>query len=95
MRLPPQRETRPDSLALGAQQIHVPNKTRKDLDFLDGTPESPQEHPHKSRMTMISPKEREIFHCIPNQHEMSPESPHWIYSHLPFPIIQDRWLLLL
>ena len=53
--------------------------------MLDGTPESPQEHPHKSRMTMISPKEREIVHCIPNQLEMRPESPLLDLQQSPVP----------
>ena len=43
--------------------------------MLDGTPESPQEHPHKSRMTLMSPKECEIIWCNPNLLEMMPDSP--------------------
>ena len=42
-------------------------------DLLDGTPESPQEHLPKSRMTLMSPKECEIVRCIPNQLEMTPD----------------------
>ena len=37
--------------------------------------QSPQEQPHKSRMTLMSPKESEIVQCKPNQFEMTPESP--------------------
>ena len=47
----------------------------RSLDLLDGNTESPQEHPHKSRMTLMSPKEREIVWCNPNQLEMIPDSP--------------------
>ena len=36
----------------------------------DGTPESSQEHTHKSQMTLMSPKECEIVRCIPNQIEI-------------------------
>ena len=43
--------------------------------MLDGTSESPQEHPHKYRMTLMSPKECEIVRCKPNQLEMTPDSP--------------------
>ena len=44
------------------------------LDLLDATPEGRQEHPHKSRMTLMSPTECEIVRCIPNQLEMMPNS---------------------
>ena len=43
--------------------------------LLDGTPESPQEEPHKSRMTLMSPKECEMVQCNPNQIKMTPDSP--------------------
>ena len=33
MRLPPLREMRPDSPALGAEQFRVPNQTRKEPQF--------------------------------------------------------------
>ena len=69
MQLPPHHEMRPDSPALHAVQFHVPHQTRMDLDLLDGTPESPQEHCHKSRMTLMSPQECEIARCTPNQDE--------------------------
>ena len=52
-----------------------PSKHVRNLDLLDGTPESPQEQPHKSRMTLMSPKECKIFPCNPNQFEMTPDSP--------------------
>ena len=53
--------------------------------MLDGTPESPQEHPHKSRMTLMSPKECEIFQCIPNQREMTPDFPVLDLEQSPVP----------
>ena len=43
--------------------------------MLDGIAESPQEQPHKSRMTLMSTKESETVQCNPNQFEMTPESP--------------------
>ena len=51
-----------------------PIKHIRILDLFDGTSESPQEHPHKSRMTLMSPKECEIVRCITNQLEMMPDS---------------------
>ena len=53
--------------------------------MLDGTPESPQEHPHESRMTLMSPKECEILRCIPNQLEMTPDSPLLDLEQSPIP----------
>ena len=55
--------------------------------MLDGTPESPQEKPHKSRMTLMSPKECEIFRCNPKQFEMTPDSPvlDLVQSPVPHP----------
>ena len=55
--------------------------------MLDGIPESPQEQPHKSRMTVMSPKESEIVQCNPNQIEMTPESPvlDIVQSPIPHP----------
>ena len=55
------------------------------LDLLDETPESPQEHPHKSRMTLISPKECEIVRCNTNQLEMMPDSPVLDLEKSPIP----------
>ena len=52
--------------------------------MLDGTPESPQEQPHKSRMTLMSPKECEIIWCKPNQFEVTPENP--VLDLVQFPI---------
>ena len=43
--------------------------------MLDGTPESTQEHCHKTRRTLMSPQEWEIAWSTPNQLEMNPISP--------------------
>ena len=53
--------------------------------MLDGTPESPQEQPHKSGMTLMSPKECEIVQCNPSQFEMTPDSPVLDVVQSPFP----------
>ena len=74
MRLPPHLEMRPESPALHAEQFCVPHQRRKELDLLDGTPESPQEHCHKSSGMLKSLKQCEIAPCTPDQLEMRPES---------------------
>ena len=67
-------EMRPESPALYAEQFHVPYQRRYELDLLDGTPESPQEHCHKSSGMLKSLKQREIAPCTPDQLEMRPDS---------------------
>ena len=64
--------------------------------MLDGIPESPQEQPHKSRMTVMSPKESEIVQCNPNQIEMTPESPvlDIVQSPIPHPTREVACLIL-
>ena len=62
-----------------------PIQHESSLDLLDGTPESPQEQPHKSRMTLMSPKECEIVWCNTNQFEMTPDSPVLDLVQSPFP----------
>ena len=64
--------------------------------MLDGTPEGPQEQPKKSRMTLMSPKEYEIFRCNPNQFEMMPDSPvlDLVQSPIPHPTRQVACLTL-
>ena len=52
-----------------------PIKNVNRVDLLDGIPESPQEHCHKTRRTLMSPQERKIAQCTPNQLEMRPISP--------------------
>ena len=53
--------------------------------MLHGTAESPQEHAHKSRMALMSPKECEIVRCNPNQLEMLPDSPLLDIEQSPVP----------
>ena len=53
--------------------------------MLDGIPESPQEHPHKSRMTLMSPKECEIVRCNTNQLKMMPDTPVFDLEQSPIP----------
>ena len=48
MRHPPRRELRLGSPELHAEQSRISKHVRS-LDFLDETPESPQEHCHKTR----------------------------------------------
>ena len=52
--------------------------------MLDGIPESPQVQAHKSRMTLMSPRESEIVQCNPNQFETTAESP--VLDLVQFPI---------
>ena len=68
MRLPPHHEMKPHSPALRAEQFHT--KHDRSLDFLDGTPESHQEHCHKSKGTLMSPQQQESAPCATNQLEM-------------------------
>ena len=75
---------RPDSHALCEEQLPVPQDVRT-LDLLDGTPYSPQEHPQKSRRTLMSQQEWEIAHCSPNQLEMMPDSPALAPEQSPIP----------
>ena len=65
----------PDSIALHAEQFHVPCQTRKELDLLDGTSESLQDDCHNSRRTLMSPQERKITPCTLNQLKMKADSP--------------------
>ena len=53
--------------------------------MLDGTPESPQEHPHKSRRTLMAPQACEIARCSPNQLEKMPDSPALATEQFPIP----------
>ena len=49
-------------------------KHERSLDFLDGTPESPQEHLHKSRRTPRSLLQPQRALCTPNLREMRADS---------------------
>ena len=73
MRLPLQWEMRHNSPALRAQDSMFPIQHERSLDLHDGTPDSPQEQPHKSRRTLMLLKECEIIWCNPNQFEITPE----------------------
>ena len=63
----------------------LPIKEVTSMYLLDGNAESTKEHPHKSRMTLMSPKECEIVRCIPNQLEMPPDSPVLDLEQSPVP----------
>ena len=63
----------------------LPIKEATSMYLLDGNAESTKEHPQKSRMTLMSPKEFEIFRCIPNQLEMPPDSRVLDLEHSPVP----------
>ena len=73
-----------------------PIKHRRRLDFLDGTPESPQEHCHKSRGTLKSPQQHKRALCTTNQLKMRPDSPALAPepSHVPHQTRQVAWLPL-
>ena len=47
--------------------------------------QSHQENPHKSRMTLMSPKKCEIVPCIPNQLKMKPDLPVLDLEQSPVP----------
>ena len=53
--------------------------------MLDGTTESPAEIPHKTRITLMSPKECEIDRGSPNQLEIMPDSPALAREQCPVP----------
>ena len=62
-----------------------PIKQVRSLDLLDGTLESPPEHSHTSRGTLMSPQEYEIDWCSPNQNEIPPNSPSLASEQSPVP----------
>ena len=70
IRLPPRRKVRSDSPALRAEEFRFPIKHVRNLGFLQGTKENPQEHCHNKRRTLMSPKECKIDWCTPNQLKM-------------------------
>ena len=53
----------------------LPIKHVRSNELLDGTPESLQEHSHKSRRKLMSPQEWKIALFTTNQIEMKPDSP--------------------
>ena len=92
MRLSPHHEMSTDSPVLGAEQFRVPINHVRSLDLLDGSLESPREHPHTSRRTLMSPQEWETARCTPDQLEMKPDSPALALEPSAFHIIQDKFL---
>ena len=52
-----------------------PIKHVRSFNVLDGTPESPQDHCHKTRGTLMSPQECKIAQCSTCHLEMKPISP--------------------
>ena len=92
MRHPPRRELRPESPALGAEHSVFTIKQVRDLNVLDGTPESPQENCHKTRGSLLSLQELKIAQCTPSQLEMKPIPLHCLHSYPVFHIIQNKWL---
>ena len=73
-----------------------PIQQERSLDLLDGIPESPQEEPHMSRMTLMSTKECEIVRCNPKQFEVMPDPPvlDLLQSPVPHPTRQVACLTL-
>ena len=62
-----------------------PIKHIRNLDLLDVNPENTQEQPHKSRMTLKSPKECETVRCNRNQFETTPDSTVFDLGQSPVP----------
>ena len=85
---------RPDSLALHASNTLLPIKQVRILDLLDGTTESPQEIPQKSRRTLMSIQECEIHRGSPNQLKIKPYFPALAPELFPVPH-QTRQVALL
>ena len=73
-----------------------PIKQVRSLDLLDGTKESPQEVPNKSRRKLMSPQECQIARSRPNQLKMMTNSPAWASEQCPIPDHTGRlaWLPL-
>ena len=62
-----------------------PIKHARSLHWLDGTSERPQEHCHKSRRTLMSPKECEIAQGSPNHLKIMPDSTVLTPEQFPVP----------
>ena len=65
------------------------------LDFLDRTPESPQEHCHKTRWTLMSTQECKIARVAKINTRWSPFPPHLLHSYPVFHSKQYKLLDLL
>ena len=85
-RFPPQPEKKPRDIPLSVIWAPIPLQCRqsksvfhikdeRSLAYLDGIPETPQEHCHKARGTVTSPQEHERASCTTNQLKMRPTSP--------------------
>ena len=92
MRLPPRREMLPNPLHCVWSNSVFPIKLISSLDLLDGTPESPQEHCHKFRRTMMSLQESKIFQGAQINWKRSLLPLHRFENHPALHIIQDKWL---
>ena len=64
MRLSPSHEMRPDPLHCIQRNSTVALIQERSLDFLDGTPDSPQENSHISRGMLGSPSNTKEL-CVP------------------------------
>ena len=62
-----------------------PIKQVRSLDLLDGTTESPQEIPEKTRRTLISLQEYEIARGSPDQLKVKPYFPALAPEQFPVP----------
>ena len=62
-----------------------PIKHERIINLIIRTPESTQEHPDMSRMTLMSRKRGEIVRCIPNHLDMIPNSPVLDLEQSPIP----------
>ena len=63
------------SLHFVQSNIVFPIKHVRSVDFLDRTPESPQEHCHRTRWTLMSTQACKIARCSQNKHKMKAISP--------------------
>ena len=74
MRLPYAVSCGPIPLQCVHSNYMLPIKRIRSLDLLDGTPQSPQDHCHKSRRALRSTQEHEIAWCNLNELKMKPDS---------------------
>ena len=85
MTLIPPHEMRPDSLHCVQSNSVFRIKHVSSLNLLDGTLQSPTEHPHTSRRTLMSLQGCEIAQGSPNQLEITPDYPALAPEQLPVP----------
>ena len=76
----------------GPRNSVFPVKDVRSLNLLDRTLESPPEHPHTSRGTLMSLQGFEIAWCSPNQLKIMPDSPALAPEEIPVPIIHNKWI---